>query len=139
MTASQVTQLLLRVYFLEEKLRKDPPRDPLAIAAAIDEIAALWDQINSLGKQGQIKPTDIEAAHARNQSNVADPNPQQSKAVYAVAIDGEFPGDGAALEMGYKVGDYVHLSHPNAPPKWGMQPANLLPITGLQQDHKIRG
>ncbi len=41
--------------------------------------------------------------------------------------------------MGYKVGDYVHLSPTGAPPKWGMQPANLLPITGLQQDHKIRG
>lgn len=59
--------LLLKVYQLEEQLRKNPPNGVEEYTQAVMDIKALWEEIHAMVKAGKPTPGDIEAAHLRNQ------------------------------------------------------------------------
>lgn len=133
---AKYTELLLRVYALQDQVRKDPPDDPAEYLSLINEINSLWNEIALLTKDSGITKKDIRAAHAMNQTTWEDTKPSKPTIEYPAVFDGEYPGDQEAIKRGFVSGrDYILLS--NSPVRWAVQNARHLALEGFEESHKI--
>jgi hypothetical protein len=117
---TQYTALLMQVYLLQDRLRKDPPSDPAEYLAAVTEIQNLWNQIAGMtGGDDGLTPeqiTDLRAAgHADNQTAWVDPHPTHPPAGTPGLYD--FVYDDKPDDANYSAGDEV-MKNAGDPPKW---------------------
>lgn len=83
--------LLLEVFQLEERLRKNPPDDVAEYTAAVMDIKALWDEIHAMVSAGNVTPGDIQAAHLRNQATWdASPDPRYDNVFFSKPDDADY-------------------------------------------------
>jgi hypothetical protein len=110
--------LLLKIFALEERLRKDPPTNVEEYIALVGQIGAYYQEARTLMAQNRPTAADIAAAHARNQTVWSDRKPKSAP------TDDPYAGDLAAYpdKTRLKPGDVV-WQLPNG--KFHVQPSGV--------------